>query len=210
MSLKLPDAPAPSTPAAGFTEIYVDVNTKPHIRVVDDQGNNRPLFRLVNASAAAQTPVSVTRTYLTGSNIKVPKAGIVAGAVYKCKFSMTKTGAGIATSVIDIGVGVSGSGSDSARVSFTKQAGTANADEAWVEITMVVKTAGATGVLVGTCTILHHLVTTGHMQNAVDVLQNTSASVDLTTDGLNFGVCITTGAADVITITQVQAEFSNN
>lgn len=210
MALIIPDDTAPGTQNAGVTRIYADATVRTVIRQADDQGNDTQITPIISASAAGQTISNTTRTYLTGSNVKIPVAKIVAGAIYRCVFSVTKTAAGNAASTIDVCVGTNGTTADTARVSFTKPAGTnATVDEMWVEIDIVCKTAGASGVLVGTLRIVHHGITVGHITTAVEVLQTTSGSFDLSVASLNLGVCFTAGASDNLTFSQVSAELLN-
>ena len=157
-------------------------------------------------SVAAQTPAAATRTYITGSAIAIPATGLRVGNVFHWKFNMTKTAAGTATSTFDISVGTAGTTADTARVSFTKPAGSAAVDEGWVEITAIVRTIGATGVMRGEFTMIHNLAATGHMVIPCCCVGVTSGAFDMTTADLIVGVCITSGASDAITIQQVVAE----
>lgn len=162
-----------------------------------------------NFATAAQAPAAATRTYITGSAIGPFTAGTIqVGTVLKWAFDMTKTAAGSATSTIDIAVGTTGTTADAAVVSFVKPAGTAAADQGWVEVTAVVKTIGATGVLLGNFRLGHNLAATGHAVIPYVSVLTTSGSVNLTTPTF-VGLCITTGAADAITINQVDAQAIN-
>jgi hypothetical protein len=204
------DESLPTTPSPGVSKIFADDTVLPVLRMIDDAGNNKQLSPIYNASAAGQSPVAATRTYLTGSNIAVPTVKLKVGGIYRCRFDLTKTAAGTATSTIDVCVGTNGTTADTARLSFTKPAGTAAADEGWCEIDVTVKANGATGVLVGTMIFGHNLSATGHMTIPTAVQAVTSASFDMTTANLILGVCLTTGAADVITVVHTQAELLNN
>lgn len=163
-----------------------------------------------DTAVVAQAPIAATRTYLTGSAIGPFTAGTLAvGTVFRWKFDATKTGAGTAASTIDIAVGTAGTTGDGATISFTKPAGTAAVDEAWFDIEVVVKTLSATvGVISGVMRMVHNLSATGHAQIPVVVVQNTYSTLNTTTPTY-FGVCITTGASDAITINQVTAEAIN-
>lgn len=162
---------------------------------------------LRNQSTSAQAPAAATLTYLTGSKLMIPpNADIRVGSRFQWKFHMTKTAAGTATSTIAIVWGTAGTTADTARVSFTKPAGTAVADEAWVEINATVKAVSATvGVVVGTFTMGHGLENTGHAVIPFVCLLTTSGNFDNKTRGQIVGLVITTGAADAITIPQMQA-----
>jgi len=171
-------------------------------RLQDDQ------LRLARTgySTAAQTPAAATRTYITGSCISIPPSGLRVGNIFQWKFNITKTAAGIAASTFDICVGTAGTTADTARVSFTKPAGTAAVDEGWVEITAIVRTIGATGVMVGEFRMIHNLAATGHATIPCVCVNTVSGAFDMTTANLKIGVCITSGAADAITIQQVMAD----
>jgi len=161
-----------------------------------------------NYSATQQAPVAATRTYITGSALKVPVGGLKVGSKFKWRFNMAKTAAGTETSTFDISVGVAGTTADTARVSFTKPAGTAAADEGFVEITAVVRSVSATGVLVGNFALTHNLAATGHAQIPSVNVTTVSAAHDNSAEELYVGVNITTGAADAITIELVDSELS--
>jgi len=157
-------------------------------------------------SVTSQSPAAATRTYITGSCITIPPSGLRVGNVFRWTFNMTKTAAGNAASTFDVCVGTAGTTADTARVSFTKPAGTAAADEGWVTITVIVRTIGATGVMVGEFVMTHNLASTGHATIPCVAVNQVSGAFDMTTAGLKMGVCITSGAADAITIQQVLAE----
>src|SRR6266571_160693 len=106
----------------------------------------------VNTSGAtgAQTPAATVRTYITGSAITVPTGKLRIGTFFKWQFDITKTAAGSATSTFDIAFGTTGTTADTARVSFTKTAGTAAADVGMVTIAAVVRgPLSAAGVVSG-------------------------------------------------------------
>lgn len=168
------------------------------------QGSGR---RVKNGSATAQTPAAATRTYLAGSALKVPVGGLKVGDVLRWVFNMTKTAAGTATSTIDIAFGVAGTTADTARVSFAKPAGTAVIDEARVVVEAVVQSVSATGVVAGIFNLTHNLAATGHAQIPSVNVATVSAGFDNDGEDLYVGLCITTGAADAITINIVAAEL---
>lgn len=162
-----------------------------------------------NQSQTQQAPAAATRTYLSGSALKIP-GGLKVGTKFRWKFNIAKTGAGTATSTLDIAVGAAGTTADTARVSFTKPAGTAVADEGVVTIDCVVRAVSATvGKLVGEFVLVHNLAATGHAQIPVVVVNTISGNFDNTANDLYVGVCITTGAADVATVEFLEAEASN-
>jgi hypothetical protein len=158
-----------------------------------------------NFSTAAQVLTAATLTYLTGSKLKVPAGGLVVGTKLRWVFSLTKTAAGTATSTIAIVFGTAGTTADTARVSFTKPAGTAAVDEALVTIEATVRSVGAAGVVVGNFTLIHGLENTGHAVIPAVVLLTTSAGFDNDDPDLYVGIVATTGAADAITVNQMEA-----
>lgn len=197
-----------ATPAAGVVAVFADPVSK-SIVTKDDAGFYRGMCRM-NFSTASQAPAATTRTYITGSNISVPKSKLQIGTMFRWRFNMTKTGAGAAASTIDVCVGTAGTTADTARVSFTKPAGTGVIDEAWCEVVVICRgPLSASGVFVGEFIMTHNLAATGHaIIPCVDV-NTVSAGFDVTVADLIVGLCITTGAADAITIQMCQAEAWN-
>lgn len=162
-----------------------------------------------NYSVAQQAPVAATLTYLTGSALAIPQGTYLRpGSRFKWLFNMAKTAAGTALSTFSIVFGTLGTTADTARVSFTKPAGTAAADEGWVEISATVRVLSDTvGVVVGTFTLGHNLAATGHAQIPFVAVTTISANFDNKVDGLIVGLVVTSGAADALTIEQMQAEL---
>lgn len=162
-----------------------------------------------NSSTATQTPTAATRTYIAGSQLTIPATGLKVGTVLRWHFDLTKTAAGSATSTIDIAFGTTGTTTDTARVSFTKPAGTAAIDEGWIDIECIIQLVNATnGVAVGEFRLVHNLSATGHAQIPC-VVVNTISSTFNSVSPTSVGLCITTGASDVITINQCSAEAVN-
>jgi hypothetical protein len=160
-------------------------------------------------STAAQVLTAATRTLIGGTLIKAPVGGLKVGSKFTFRVAITKTAAGTATSVYDIGFGTVSTGlaaTATARVSFTKPAGTAAVDEGVIEVEAVVRAVSATvGVVQGQFVLAHNLAATGHADVPVVVLSTTSASFDNSAEELYIGLYATTGAADVITISQASA-----
>ena len=196
----------PATPAAGQAVISVNNITKA-LQYKNDAGVVRSM-ELGNNSVASQAPAAATRTYITGSNILIPAGGLQANTQFKWRFDMTKTAAGIAASTFDICFGTAGTTADTARVSFTKPAGTAVIDHGIVQINAIVRNVGASAVVVGILEMTHNLAATGHAVIPVVTVVTISAAFD-TTAVNNIGVCITSGAADAITIQYCTAEATN-
>tara|TARA_R110000868_G_C10611402_1_gene741426 strand:+ start:51 stop:677 length:627 start_codon:yes stop_codon:yes gene_type:complete len=197
---------APATPSAG--QGILSVNTTTKLLMTTNDAGLRKSLNFVNFSTASQAPGAATRTYITGSNIAFNAGGLQAATILRWTFNMTKTGAGTAASTFDIAFGTAGTTADTARVSFTKPAGTAAIDEANVIVTCIIRTIGATGVAVGQFSLTHNLAATGHAIIPCVSVNTVSAGFDMTTVS-NVGVCITSGAADAITIELCTAEAFN-
>lgn len=161
-----------------------------------------------NQSIASQAPAAATRTYITGTNLQFTAGELAVGTTFSWTFDVTKTAAGTAASTVDICLGTAGSTADTARVSFTKPAGTAVVDNGRFVIEAVVRSVGATCVISGHMQLTHNLSTTGLANIPCVNVTTISASFDVST-ATNIGVCITTGASDAYTIQLVTAEAIN-
>jgi hypothetical protein len=192
--------------AANATETLGTGEDSNLIRLGVDGKIIREVLPQKNYSTQDQAITAATRTYIAGSMLQIP-ISLKVGTVLKWKFNMTKTAAGNAASTFDICFGLAGTTADTARVSFTKKAGTAAADEAVVEIIATVRSIGATGVVIGEFMLAHDLASTGHATTPNVVVSGISAGFDMTVPKLKAGVCITSGASDAITIKLVQAEI---
>lgn len=163
-----------------------------------------------NQSTGAQALTAATRTYLTNSNLAVPVGKLRIGTVLRWRFNITKTAAGVATSSIAVVVGTLGTTGDTDRIIFTKPAGSAVADEGWVEIEAIVRgPLSAAGIVTAEITVTHNLAATGHMLQQQFVANLQSAGFDVTVANLIVGLTMTTGAADAVTIQQLTAEAYN-
>jgi hypothetical protein len=196
-----------ATPGSGVESAFIDSTAKV-LAVKDDIGFVKSLGR-TNASVASQAPAAATRTYIAGSAIAVPAHKLQATTMFRWRLNLTKTAAGVAASTFDIAVGIAGTVSDTARVSFTKPAGTAAIDEAWIDIIASVRSIGVAGVMVGQFILAHNGNTVGHATIPLVVLNTVGAGFDMTVASLIVGLCVTTGAADAVTIQHVQAEALN-
>jgi hypothetical protein len=176
----------------------------PGVQMVGDPAGN--IAR--NYAIAAQTPAAATRTQIAGTLLKVPPGGLKVGTKIAFKFNMTKTAAGTATSTFDISFGTLGTVADTARVSFTKPAGTAVADEAIVTIEAVVRSLSATGVVVGLFSMDHGLDITGHAIINPVVLKTVSSGFDNRGEDIYVALNITSGASDAITIDMVESSIT--
>lgn len=164
--------------------------------------------RVQNFSVTTQAVPAATRTYLNGSALAIPASGLKVGTKLSWTFNITKTAAGSAASTFDIAVGTAGTVADTAQVSFAKPAGTAVADEGWVDIEARVQSVSATGVVLGEFAMTHNLAATGHATIPSVNVNSVSAGFDNTGNALIVGLCLTSGAADAISVSFMEAEAS--
>jgi hypothetical protein len=201
--LQLGEQSSSATPGSAVVTVWPDQTAEPQLRMKTDTGFVKNLNTIVNFSTASQAPAATTRTYITGSQIAFSGQRLQIGTVMEWQFNMTKTGAGTALSTIDICYGTAGTSADTARVSFTKPAGTAVIDEGLVRIFAISRgPLSASGVVSGHMTVTHNLSATGHMVIPCADVDIQSAGFDVTAATFA-GVCITTGASDAITIQNV-------
>lgn len=192
-----------STPAAGVAASFIDSISK-RLCTKDDTGYVSCYRKYV--SVASQSPAATTRTYITGTQVALGSKKLQVGSAFRWRFNITKTGAGTATSTIDVAFGTAGTTADTARLSFTKPAGTAVIDEGIVQIDCVIRSIdAATGTAVAEIEVGHNLATTGHMAQQQFIANVVSSSFD-TTAPTFVGVCLTSGASDAITIQEVITE----
>lgn len=158
-----------------------------------------------NQSAAAQALTAATLTYLVGSALALPAAGLVVGSCYRWTYTLAKTAAGTATSTINIKIGTLGTTADATVLTFTKPVGTAAVDTGKIVLDMVVRSTGTAGVVVGDFSMNHNLANTGHMTIPGAAAHVVSATFN-TTAATVVGLAMTTGAADVCTIQLCMAE----
>lgn len=197
-----------ATPASGVTAIFIDTDKKAKSK--DDTGFINNLGDFNNFSIASQAPAAATRTYITGSKVAVPPGKLQIGTMFRWTFDLTKTAAGVAASTFDICFGTNGTTADPARVSFTKPAGTAVVDNARIVIEVIIRgPLSASGIVVGHFNMTHNLAATGHAVIPCVNLTTISGAFDVTVANLFVGVCITSGAADAVTIQQVMTEAKN-
>lgn len=198
-----------STPGTSKVSVYADTTETPNVRFKNDAGLDVSISGITNYSVASQSPAATTRTYITGSALRVPVNKLQVGSCFRWTFNVTKTAAGTASSTYAICVGTAGTTADTDRVSFTKPAGSADADEGKITIEAVVRSIGATGVMVGEFTLVHNLASTGHATIPCVVANTVSAGFDMTVANLFVGLTVTSGASDALTIQMVQSSAWN-
>lgn len=161
-----------------------------------------------NFSTAAQVIATASRDFVDGSQLLVPPSGLQVGSKIRYVLDITKTAAGTASAVFDIAFGVAGTVADTARVAFTKIAGTAAVDVARVVIEAIVRSVGSAGVVVGQFNLTHNLLATGFSTLPCGNVVTISSGFDNDGQELFIGLNITTGASDVWTVQKVQASLT--
>lgn len=163
-----------------------------------------------NASVAQQTGFAAD-TYLTGSAITIPASRLIAKTMYRCRFSVSKTGAGVATPIISPRIGTAGTTADTARGAITFAAQTAVADEGLVEVFVTFRTVGSgtTAVTRVVGTLSHRLSITGLSTDVTGMKTAASAGFDSTVAGLIIGLSVNGGTSAAWTVELVQAELFN-
>lgn len=173
-----------NTPSPGQLAIYADNGTFPRLVTMDDAGNPSVLLNGQIIASVAQATGFSGDTYLAGSKQQIPVAGKWrAGTVYRCRFDMAKTAAGVATPTIIVRIGLAGTTSDAAALTFTLAAGTAAVDLAWLEVFVNFRTvgSGSTAVMQGLLNVFHQAASGTGLTSTAD-------------KGLNpFGVATSTG-----------------
>jgi hypothetical protein len=163
-----------------------------------------------NASVAQQTGFAAD-TYLTGSSVAIPNGRLKAGTMYRCKFAVSKTGAGVAAPVITPRIGTAGAIGDTARGALTFAAQTAVIDEGLFEIFMTFRTVGSgtTAIIRNVGTLAHRLSITGLSTDVTGMKTAASAGFDSTVANSFIGVSANGGTSAAWTVELVQAELFN-
>lgn len=156
-------------------------------------------------SFASQGPGFAADTYLTGSSILIPAAGVKVGTHYLLRFRASKTAAGTATPIISVRFGTAQSTADTARLTFTLRAQTAAADEGIFDAEVAFTAAGATATLGGIAYSLHRQTTTGFSNAVLGEAVATGAAFDATVASSYIGASVNGGASAAWTVTFVSA-----
>jgi hypothetical protein len=164
-----------------------------------------------NASVASVAAAFAADTYLVGSSILIPDGRLKAKTMYRCRFNVTKTGAGVAAPVITPRIGTAGTTADTARGALTFAAQTAVIDEGMFEVFTVFQTVGGgtSAVIRNVGTLVHRLSITGMSVDVSGVKTAVSAGFDSTVAGSIIGLSVNGGASAAWTIDLVQAELFN-
>lgn len=201
----------PATPAAGQAVIFVD-NVSKKLCTKDDAGLVDTLDDTINYSVANQTGFAAD-AYLLGSNVKMPQGLAKIGTIYRLKFDMVKTAAGVAAATLVLRFGTAGAIGDAALITFTFGAGTAAIDTGIFEVRAHFRAVGAaTAVLVAMVQLNHHLAATGLTATGASgtgILLGVSGTFNSTVANSFLGASFNGGAAFSGTNTIVQAEAVN-
>lgn len=162
-----------------------------------------------NASLVTQGPGFATDTYLTGSNVAIPAGRIKPGTIYRLKMYMSKTGAGLATPIVQIRMGTAGTIADTSRCTITFAAQTAVIDEGFIEIYATFRSygSGTATIIQGSGLLNHRLAATGLSTSNASSITATGAGFDGTTANTYIGCSLNAGTSAAWTVTMVQAEI---
>jgi hypothetical protein len=188
----------------------VDYNVRlaMHAMDLDDEGHDGS----GNHSTAVQGAGFATDTYLTGSSIALLTTPPRVGTLYRCTFDVSKTAAGTATPVIIVRFGTAGTTADTARLTFTFPAQTADADIGVFTVWALFRTIGASGVVQGRASLVHTGGATGLLGLSVNpgpTLQVTSGSFSTTVANSIIGMSVNGGASAAWTVELVEAVLQN-
>jgi hypothetical protein len=164
-----------------------------------------------NASVSTPAAGFAADTYLVGSSCAIPNGLLQAKSKYRCRFTVTKTAAGIATPIIIIRIGTLGTTGDAARCTLTFAAQTAVVDEGLFEVEVVFRTigSGTSAVLQAVGRLTHRLSITGLSVDVSGAKFSTSAGFDSTVANSIIGVSVNGGASAAWTIALVSSELVN-
>lgn len=164
-----------------------------------------------NASVADQTGFAAD-TYLAGSSVAIGRSPTAGRATYRCTFDMTKTAAGTATPIIIVRFGTAGAVADTARLTFTFDAGTAAVDTGIFEVVANFRVVGAVATMAGYAECRHALAATGLVSTGASghgLKLATASAFDATVAASFIGVSFNGGTSFAGTNTLVQAEWDN-
>lgn len=197
----------PATPSAGNTSLYTDTTAK-ELAFVADDGIAHIVRPLTNCNTGGDQSIAAnTNTYVTGASLAIPPALLHAGATFRWVFAFSKTvgQTGTATPSWTVVFGTNGSIADTARLTFTGVAMTSGvADNALVQLDVVCRSVGASGVIEGVYWMTHlgaaATQQTGLANQPTDVKQATSSGFDTTVASSIIGVGVNFGANTAATI----------
>lgn len=161
----------------------------------------------INESIVDQALNSVD-TYVDGSSIQIDGV-FQARTSIRFRLWLTKTAAGVATPTFDVRVGAAGTIADTSRLQFTGPAQTAAADTAYIEILVLLRNEGASGVLSGVLRMAHNLASTGFSVVGTPIISGVSSAFDTEPKNSHIGLSINPGASGVWTVKSIIADLVN-
>lgn len=199
----------PATPATDKMILFEDTADK-KLKTISDAGIVTTIEeRLTNFNTADQA-INATTAYVAGSALSVPVSKLRVGTILRWRLAVTKSAAGTtAGCAVLVKVGTLGTTGDTTRLTFTMGTPTGVADTAVIEVECIVRSIGASGVMVGGLSMTHNLAATGFSTLPNEALQATSAGFDMTVASLIVGLTITTTALSVWTVVGCSAEAIN-
>jgi hypothetical protein len=169
--------------------------------------------RALVAAASVSTPGAgfAADTYLAGSGLLIPNNHLQAQTIYKCRFDVSKTGAGVATPILNLRIGTAGSTADTSRGTHTFPAQTAVVDQGMFELWAAFRTVGSgtAAVVQSRARLTHALSITGLSTSVTPITVATSGGFDSTVAASIIGVSLNGGTSAAFTITLVEAELIN-
>jgi hypothetical protein len=161
-----------------------------------------------NYTTADQSIAAATTAYVTGSDIHA-SAGrpFKVGTTIQWWVWLSKTAAGLAARTLDVRFGTLGTTGDTSRASLAVTP-TAAIDSGYYFVQATFRSIGAAGVVSIGISLTHQGATTG-LATGVAANGLTTATFDNTSTALIAGISLTTGAAEVLTVTQVTTEVFN-
>lgn len=161
-----------------------------------------------NYTTADQTISAASTAYVTGSDIhNLSGRAWKVGTTLQWRIWLSKTAAGTASRTLDVRFGTAGTTADTSRASFAVTPSAA-IDSGYYFVMATCRSIGAAGVVAIGIQLIHNGATTG-LATGVAASALTNATFDNTGTTLIAGVSITTGASEVLTITQVNTEVDN-
>lgn len=163
-------------------------------------------------SGTPQAVTAATLTYIAGSSIAVPAGKLRLGTVFRWQLDITKSAAGTAARNWFLKIGTAGTTADATILTFgASVVPTAVVDTGWIDCKVTIMGPLTSSCICrGSMKMGHKLATTGLAnQSQEQIFDATSAAFNATTANLIVGLALTTGAAEVITIQQVDVEAWN-
>jgi hypothetical protein len=146
-------------------------------------------------------------TYLQGSGFTITPARLRAGTIYRCRFDVVKTAAGVAAPVLTLRAGTTGSTTDAAAATLTFAAQTGVIDEGEFLVEATFRAVGASAQVQAKGTLFHRLVTTGLNVTATYTKVLNLGSTFSSTAVTRVGLSINGGTSASWTTTEVVSEL---